>query len=98
MQSHGMQLASLEPLCSFLLSSFWGAGLFLDLCILAGCDYLPSMPGFGLKTAHKALRTHGSALLAVRLRKMEVTLPTGRLRVGGRWVQGWVEGRCEKVM
>ena len=26
------------------------------MCIMAGCDYLPSVPGVGVATAHKALR------------------------------------------
>jgi len=29
---------------------------FLELCILAGCDYLPSLPRIGIKTAAKMLR------------------------------------------
>ena len=27
-------------------------GMILDMCILSGCDYLPSMPGMGVKRAH----------------------------------------------
>ena len=34
----------------------WEASLFTDMCILSGCDYLPSIPGVGLKTAHATLR------------------------------------------
>jgi 5'-3' exonuclease len=30
----------------------------LSLQILAGCDYLDSIPGIGIKTAHKLLRKH----------------------------------------
>lgn len=26
---------------------------FRHICILSGCDYLPSLPGIGLKKAHK---------------------------------------------
>tara|TARA_B110001452_G_scaffold248957_1_gene236117 strand:+ start:1395 stop:2594 length:1200 start_codon:yes stop_codon:yes gene_type:complete len=37
----------------------WESGLFTDLCILAGCDFL-EMPGVGVKTAHKLLREHRS--------------------------------------
>ena len=42
-----------------------GAGLHLgmvDLCILAGGDYLESLPGVGLKSAYKLLVRHGSVL------------------------------------
>jgi len=53
----------------------WDAHLFLELCILAGCDYLPSLPGFGIKSAHRALKAHGSVEMAVRVRKMEMREP-----------------------
>lgn len=46
----------------------WREGLFVDLCILAGCDYLAALPGVGLRTAHGLLRTHRSAETAVRSR------------------------------
>ncbi|KAG2172212.1 hypothetical protein INT43_004753 [Umbelopsis isabellina] len=29
-----------------------------QMCILSGCDYLPSLSGMGLKTAHKLLQKH----------------------------------------
>lgn len=31
---------------------------FLDMCLLAGCDYLISVPGLGLKTAYKLVKQH----------------------------------------
>jgi hypothetical protein len=34
----------------------WRSRLFLDLCILSGCDYLQSLPGIGVRTAHSLLR------------------------------------------
>lgn len=30
--------------------------MILDMCILAGCDYLPSLPGIGVKKAHFFLK------------------------------------------
>ncbi|KAJ1615581.1 hypothetical protein T492DRAFT_1152724, partial [Pavlovales sp. CCMP2436] len=36
----------------------WRTGLFLDMCILAGCDYLHSLPNVGVRTAHTLLRQH----------------------------------------
>lgn len=33
---------------------------FLEMCILSGCDYLPSIPGFGLKKAYLAIKQHGN--------------------------------------
>ena len=31
------------------------------MCILAGCDYVPSIDGIGIKTAYKLLNAHGDA-------------------------------------
>jgi 5'-3' exonuclease len=31
---------------------------FLDMCLFAGCDYLPSIPGLGIKTAYKLIKQH----------------------------------------
>ncbi|ETO15992.1 hypothetical protein RFI_21369 [Reticulomyxa filosa] len=33
---------------------------FIDLCILCGCDYIPSIRGIGPKTAYKLIKEHGS--------------------------------------
>ncbi|KAL1523901.1 hypothetical protein AB1Y20_018820 [Prymnesium parvum] len=49
----------------------WDERLFLDMCILSGCDYLPSLHGVGLKTAHRLLKRHGSAERVVRVLQME---------------------------
>jgi 5'-3' exonuclease len=39
----------------------WSHAAFVECCVLSGCDYLPSLRGVGLKTAHKLLRAHKSA-------------------------------------
>ena len=33
---------------------------FIDLCILSGCDYCPTIPGIGPKTALKLIRKYGN--------------------------------------
>lgn len=38
----------------------WTLAQFQTLCVLAGCDYLPSLPGLGLKTAYKLVKSHGT--------------------------------------
>eukprot|EP01134_Creolimax_fragrantissima_P003334 CFRG3334T1 len=38
----------------------------LHMCILSGCDYLPSVPGMGLKTAFKYIKQYGNAHNAIR--------------------------------
>jgi exonuclease-1 len=35
--------------------------MFRQVCILAGCDYLPSIPGMGVKKAHGLVKKYGSA-------------------------------------
>ena len=46
---------------------------FRHMCILSGCDYLDSIPGIGLVTAHKLLRKHGfdpiKAIRAIQIDK-----------------------------
>lgn len=32
--------------------------MLVRMCILSGCDYLDSLPGIGLKTAHKIVKEH----------------------------------------
>lgn len=49
--------------------------------MLSGCDYLPSIHGLGLKTAHKLLRRHKTVegvLNAIRL-KSSLTIPVNYL-------------------
>lgn len=57
----------------------WTPARFREMCILAGCDYLPNLPGIGVKTAIKYLervdvyslikswRTWGSAVKAPKM-------------------------------
>ncbi|CDH53037.1 related to exo1-exonuclease which interacts withmsh2p [Lichtheimia corymbifera JMRC:FSU:9682] len=36
----------------------WNMTKIRHMCILSGCDYLPSLPGIGLKNAHKLLKNY----------------------------------------
>lgn len=36
----------------------WRDGRFVELCVLAGSDYLSSLPNVGIRSAHAALRKH----------------------------------------
>ena len=63
----------------------WDAvgGLLLDLCILAGCDYVPNgVPGLGIKGVHKLLRTHKSADTLLRVCEMKGREPPA---AAGSW-------------
>uniref|UniRef100_K3WYL4 Uncharacterized protein n=1 Tax=Globisporangium ultimum (strain ATCC 200006 / CBS 805.95 / DAOM BR144) TaxID=431595 RepID=K3WYL4_GLOUD len=46
------------------------------MCIFSGCDYLPSLPGFGLKKAYTALKQHGSFAKIIRALRLE-----GKVRI-----------------
>jgi exonuclease-1 len=39
----------------------WSHQLIRQMCILSGCDYINSIQGIGLKTAHKLLKQHRTA-------------------------------------
>ncbi|KAI0237089.1 hypothetical protein L0F63_000557 [Massospora cicadina] len=47
-----------------------GPAKFRHLCILSGCDYLPSVPGVGLKTANKLITSAPDYLAAIRKLKL----------------------------
>ena len=54
----------------------WRDGLFVDLCIASGTDYMPNVGGVGIHTAHRELNKHrslagafGAEPLAEKLRK-----------------------------
>lgn len=35
---------------------------FVQLCVLCGCDYCPSVPGVGIVTAYKLVETYKSPI------------------------------------
>lgn len=45
-----------------------------DVQMLSGCDYLDSIPGVGLKTAHRLLRRHKTVEKVVQMLRLEGTL------------------------
>lgn len=56
--------------CRSISLAGWTSDLFRQMAILSGCDYLPSIPGMGLRNAHKLLARYKSVkklLQAVRL-------------------------------
>uniref|UniRef100_A0A6S9W5Y6 Uncharacterized protein n=1 Tax=Chrysotila carterae TaxID=13221 RepID=A0A6S9W5Y6_CHRCT len=42
----------------------WRGGLFADMCILAGCEYINSLPQVGVITAHQSLRDAAKNLVS----------------------------------
>lgn len=51
----------------------WSMTEIRHMCILAGCDYLPSIPGMGLKTAQRLLRKLKTFDKVIRYVRMENT-------------------------
>ncbi|EPR79686.1 Exonuclease I [Spraguea lophii 42_110] len=47
----------------------------LDICILSGCDYLKSVPGIGLKTAHKLMKKHNDVNAIIEELKIKKEVP-----------------------
>ncbi|OQR95452.1 exonuclease 1 [Thraustotheca clavata] len=45
--------------------------MFLDMCILSGCDYVASIPGLGVKKSHGLLQRYGSWKKVVRSLRLE---------------------------
>ncbi|KAF9141617.1 Rad2 nuclease [Linnemannia schmuckeri] len=57
----------------------WTLTEIRHMCILAGCDYLPSIPGMGLKTAQRLLRrykTYDKVLRHVRMENTSMKIPS----------------------
>ncbi|KIK93415.1 hypothetical protein PAXRUDRAFT_829024 [Paxillus rubicundulus Ve08.2h10] len=68
----------------------WTDSQFRAMAILSGCDYLPSIPGVGLKTAWSLLRKHRTVEQLVRALRLEGKKPVPK---------GYFEAYClaEKV-
>ncbi|KAF0694687.1 Aste57867_14457 [Aphanomyces stellatus] len=45
--------------------------MFLDMCILSGCDYVASIPGLGIKKSHGLILRYGSYQKVVRALRLE---------------------------
>jgi 5'-3' exonuclease len=57
----------------------WTHSMFLDWCLLSGCDYLPSVHGLGIVTAHKLVARHRAhrPILAYLRSSRTYSLPEG---------------------
>jgi len=49
----------------------WIPAQFVGMCILAGCDYLESLPGIGLRKAHRLMAEHKTLDRALRHLRLE---------------------------
>lgn len=48
------------PNCPGLPLAGWTSDQFLQMCVMAGCDFLAPLQGIGLKKAHGVLRKYRS--------------------------------------
>ncbi len=61
--------------CSEYNFQNWTDEMFRHMCILSGCDYLPSIKGLGLRKAYKVVgssKRGGAAIRALRLSVFDV--------------------------
>lgn len=92
--------------CSELNLAGFTQDTLLQLCVLSGCDYLPSLPGVGVKKAHALLRRFTTAASVIRHLRFEgAAVPKGyEQRVQDavwtfkhQWVFCPVAGHCVHV-
>lgn len=60
----------------------WTDENFRHMCILSGCDYLANIPGMGLKTAYRHIRTCKSAERAIKMVRFD-----GKSRVPASYLE-----------
>ena len=60
-----VDISNLNRVRTVQLSSFT-FDKFRQMCMLSGCDYLPSVKGMGLKKAHNALKKHADAYKVIK--------------------------------
>ncbi|EFN54756.1 hypothetical protein CHLNCDRAFT_24009 [Chlorella variabilis] len=66
------------PQCKDLAFQGFGHDLFQEMCVLAGCDFVSSLPGIGIKKAHQHLRRTRCFLKVVRSLRFDGTkIPEG---------------------
>ncbi|GIL85034.1 hypothetical protein Vretifemale_13660, partial [Volvox reticuliferus] len=66
------------PLVRELNMAGFDHDMLLQMCILAGCDFLPNLAGVGIKKAHAMIRKHRDFVKVVRfLRFNGTSLPPG---------------------
>ncbi|KAG6553133.1 hypothetical protein Mapa_005192 [Marchantia paleacea] len=59
--------------------------MVLEMCIMSGCDYLPSLPGMGVKRAHGLIRRFKTYEKVIRhLRFSGITIPSDYEELFGR--------------
>lgn len=67
----------------------WNDTQFRHMSILSGCDYLPSIPGIGLKTAYALIKKHRTAEKAIRALQLE-----GKRDVPLHYMASFISAEC----
>ena len=61
--------------CTELPLQQWSHAQFQQMCVLSGCDYLPSLPSLGLKKAHALMRSARSWERAIKKLRIDGRVP-----------------------
>jgi len=61
--------------CRELDFKHWSHNMFVYMCILSGCDYCEGVPGIGIKTAHKVVRSHRTPKAIFKVLKASAKTP-----------------------
>ena len=73
---HGVEVKLLNlGACTDLPLQHWTQAQFQQMCVLSGCDYLPSLPSLGLKKAHALMRQAKTWERAVKRIRLEGRVP-----------------------
>lgn len=81
--------------CFLLITVFLVLPLWLvQMCIMAGCDFLPNLPGIGVKKAHGHLKKLRNFVKARHIYTITCTYGTTSY-VGIWYIQGTVKARNE---
>lgn len=62
----------------------WSSDEFRMMAILSGCDYLPGIPGIGLKSAYRLVRQHKSIEKIIRMLQFD-----GKKKVPGNYLESF---------
>ena len=70
---NGLELAQANlGACEKLDLLNWSHGMFLTMCVLAGCDFLPSIRGVGIAFAHRMVSLHRKPEKILKMLRFEL--------------------------
>ena len=67
------------------------------MCIMAGCDYLASLPGIGLMKSQKFWGKVTQPSLELALPKIPAYLNMSKIKVTEEYIQGFIQGMTTSI-